>query len=262
MTALGADPSGDRLVLEQAGYQAGGRWLVEAVSLRFRSGTLTALVGPNGAGKSTLLALAAGDLEPTRGDVRVDGRPPAEWRARELALRRSVLPQEHAVRFAFSVREVVAMGRMPHAPDPAVDARIVEAALARADLAGLAQRNVQSLSGGEAARTGFARVLAQSAPIVLLDEPTAALDMRHQERVMRDARELADGGACVVAVLHDLNLAAAHADRVVMLNHGRVAADGTPREVITQAAIERVYLQPVRVIDHPYRDAPLVVMVD
>lgn len=256
------DPT-DPLVLEDVGYRIrSGRWLLQDVSLRFAAGTLTALVGPNGAGKSTLLGLMAGDLEPGQGRVLVDGRTPRAWRARELARRRAVLPQEHAVRFAFSVEEVVAMGRMPHPPDPPRDAGIVADALQTADLAGMARRDVQSLSGGEAARTGFARVLAQRTPILLLDEPTAALDLRHQERTLRHARSLADAGACVVVVLHDLNLAAAHSGRVVILDRGRVAADGPPRAVITREVIEAVYRQPVRVIDHPVRDAPLVVMAD
>ncbi|RZL87584.1 MAG: ATP-binding cassette domain-containing protein, partial [Variovorax sp.] len=178
-------------------------------------GDLLALVGPNGAGKSTLLSLAAGDQRPTAGSVDLHGRPIHQWKIAELARERSVLPQDHAVRFAFTVREVVAMGRLPHPPKPAQDAAIVEAALATADVVPLQQRDVQSLSGGEAARTGFARVLAQQTPLILLDEPTAALDLQHQERVLRSARALTREGACVIAVLHDLNLAAAYADRIV-----------------------------------------------
>jgi iron complex transport system ATP-binding protein len=170
--------------------------------------------------------------------------------------------QEHAVRFAFSVEEVVAMGRLPHPPDPAADAALVASAMDTADVAHLAQRDVQTLSGGEAARTVFARVLAQATPVLLLDEPTAALDLRHQETLLRRARGLADAGACVIVVLHDLNLAAGYSDRIVMLADGRVAADGSPREVLTQATIERVYRQAVRVIPHPTRDVPLVVTAD
>src|SRR5699024_11175285 len=129
---------------------------------------------------------------------------------------------------------------------------------ATADVLELAERNVQTLSGGEAARTAFARVLAQTTPVVLLDEPTAALDLHHQVTVLRKARALADEGACVIAVLHDLNLAAAYADRIVVLDAGRVAADGSPREVLTPELIARVYRQPVQVIEHPTRAIPLV----
>jgi len=166
------------------------------------------------------------------------------------------------VRFGFSVREVVAMGRLPHPPAPVEDARIVDASLAAADVTHLAPRDVQTLSGGEASRTAFARVLAQTTPVVFLDEPTAALDLQHQEAVLRIARGLADDGACVIVVLHDLNLAAGHADRIVMLHGGRIAADGSPRQVLTQATIERVYAQPVLVLEHPTRGVPLVVSDD
>ena len=232
------------LALEHAALVIDGRVIVDHVDLRFAPGTLTALVGPNGAGKSSLLALAAGDRRPSEGHVLVGGRPLPEWRVRELARERAVMPQDHSVRFGFGVREVVAMGRLPHDTDPARDDDIVEASLAAADLLALADRNVQTLSGGEAARTAFARVLAQDTPVVLLDEPTAALDLHHQERLLQHARRLADDGACVLAVLHDLNLASAYSDRIVMLCEGRVVADGTPREVLQRETIERVYREP------------------
>ena len=250
------------LVLDDAAYAVDGRALVEHISLAFAPGTLTALVGPNGAGKSTLLGLAAGDLRPTSGSATLHGRPINEWRAKELARERAVLPQDHAVRFAFSVREVVAMGRLPHPPDPDRDAAIVEAALVTADVTEFAQRDVQSLSGGESARAAFARVLTQQTQLVLLDEPTAALDLQHQESLLRSARALAEAGAAVIAVLHDLNLAAAYASRIVMLKNGRVQADGTPREVLTQERIASVYGQPVAVIEHPTRSIPLIVTID
>ncbi|MCD9032318.1 heme ABC transporter ATP-binding protein [Luteimonas sp. Y-2-2-4F] len=250
------------LALEQASLVIDGRTILDRVDLRFVAGSLTALVGPNGAGKSSLLSLAAGDRSPAHGRVLLGGRPIRDWKVRALARERAVMPQDHAVRFGFPVREVVAMGRLPHPADPAQDEAIVEAALSTADLLALAERDVQTLSGGEAARTAFARVLAQRTPVLLLDEPTAALDLRHQERVLRHARALADGGVCVIAVLHDLNLASAHADRIVVLDHGRVAADGTPREVLVRSVIEPVYRQPVQVIDHPTRHVPLVVTDD
>ena len=250
------------LVLSGAGYAIDGKALVQDISLAFLPGTLTALVGPNGAGKSTLLGMIAGDLPATSGQAMLRGRPIAGWRVRDLALERAVLPQDHAVRFAFSVREVVAMGRLPHPPDSVRDDAIVSEALETSDILPLEQRDVQSLSGGEAARTAFARVLAQQTPLLLLDEPTAALDLQHQESLLRSARMLARAGACVIAVLHDLNLASAYADRIVVLSKGRVAADGTPREVFTRERIESVYRQPVTVIEHPTRAIPLVVTID
>ena len=250
------------LALRDACFAVNGQMLVDSVSLDFQPGTLTALVGPNGAGKSTLLSLIAADHAPTRGSVMLQDRAIGDWRVRDLARVRSVLPQDHAVRFAFSVREVVSMGRLPHPPDPARDEAIVNTALADADVTHLAQRDVQSLSGGEAARTGFARVLTQQTPLVLLDEPTAALDLKHQEALMRSVQALTRSGTCVIAVLHDLNLAAAYADRIVMLSGGRVAGDGTPREVLTRERIEQIYGQTVTVIPHPTRPIPLIVTTD
>lgn len=250
------------LRLQQIGLRLGERQILQDVSLKFEPGTITALVGPNGAGKSTLLAVAAGDIVADTGQVTLHDQPIAQWKAQPLARERAVMPQDHAVRFAFSVEEVVAMGRLPHPPDPVRDAERIAYALTQADLHALTQREVRTLSGGEAARATFARVLAQDTPLVLLDEPTAALDLRHQERTLRAVRALADAGACVIVVVHDLNLAAGYADRIVMLEQGRVAADGSPDAVLTREHIERVYQQPVLVLRHPQRDVPLVVVAD
>ncbi|MGF6416950.1 iron complex transport system ATP-binding protein [Stenotrophomonas sp. AN71] len=236
------------------------REILHGISLSFEPGTVTALVGPNGAGKSTLLAVAAGDLRADVGEVSLLGMPLASYKAGPLARERAVMPQEHGVRFAFSVEEVVAMGRLPHPPDPILDDAQVEAAIDAAELQALRLREVQQLSGGESARTTFARVLAQDTPLLLLDEPTAALDLRHQERTLRSVRACAEAGACVIVVLHDLNLAAGYADRIVLLEQGRVAADGTPLQVLTEDNLQRVYQQDVVVLEHPRRGVPLVVV--
>ncbi|HAL21977.1 MAG TPA: heme ABC transporter ATP-binding protein [Stenotrophomonas sp.] len=236
------------------------REILHGITLDFAPGTVTALVGPNGAGKSTLLAVAAGDLRADVGDVALNGRALHAYKAGPLARERAVMPQEHGVRFAFSVEEVVAMGRLPHPPDPAVDDARVEASIDAAELQALRLREVQQLSGGESARTTFARVLAQDTPLLLLDEPTAALDLRHQERTLRSVRACAEAGACVIVVLHDLNLAAGYADRIVLLEQGRVAADGTPLQVLTEDNLQRVYQQDVVVLEHPKRGVPLVVV--
>ncbi|WP_343650877.1 heme ABC transporter ATP-binding protein [Stenotrophomonas sp.] len=236
------------------------REILHGITLDFAPGTVTALVGPNGAGKSTLLAVAAGDLRADVGDVALNGRALHAYKAGPLARERAVMPQEHGVRFAFSVEEVVAMGRLPHPPDPAVDDARVEASIDAAELQALRLREVQQLSGGESARTTFARVLAQDTPLLLLDEPTAALDLRHQERTLRSVRACAEAGACVIVVLHDLNLAAGYADRIVLLEQGRVAADGTPLQVLTEDNLQRVYQQDVVVLEHPRRGVPLVVV--
>ncbi len=236
------------------------RVILHGISLAFEPGTVTALVGPNGAGKSTLLAVAAGDLRADAGEVSLLGKPLASYKAGPLARERAVMPQEHGVRFAFSVEEVVAMGRLPHPPDAVADDAQVEAAIDAAELQALRLREVQQLSGGESARTTFARVLAQDTPLLLLDEPTAALDLRHQERTLRSVRACAEAGACVIVVLHDLNLAAGYADRIVLLEQGRVAADGTPLQVLTEDNLQRVYQQDVVVLEHPRRGVPLVVV--
>jgi len=248
------------LQFDRAGYRIGGHNILSDISLQCLPGSVTALVGPNGAGKSTLLALMAGDIAPSSGRALLCGRDISTWRARPLARMRCVLPQDHAVRFAFSVREVVAMGRLPHPSDPATDAAIVEQEMVVADIADLAERDVRRLSGGEAARAAFARILAQRTPLLLLDEPTAALDLHHQERVMQILRTRSIAGACVVIVLHDLNLAAGYADRIVMLADGQLVAHGNPAEVLTANLIRRVYRQQVEVIAHPSRDVPLVVI--
>ncbi|MEU7042769.1 heme ABC transporter ATP-binding protein [Streptomyces varsoviensis] len=239
----------------------GGRTVLAEVGLGVAAGEVLALVGPNGAGKSTLLAALAADLPAESGEVRVAGRPVADWSAPELALRRAVLPQSAAVSFPFAVEEVVRMGRAPWAGTPAEDADddAVREAMAAAEVAEFAERPFSALSGGERARVALARVLAQRAPLLLLDEPTAALDLRHQELVLRVCRERAAAGDAVVVVLHDLGLAGAYADRVAVLHEGRIAADGPPERVFDAALLTRVYRQPVEVFPHPRTGEPLVV---
>ncbi|MFF3175070.1 heme ABC transporter ATP-binding protein [Streptomyces sp. NPDC057900] len=239
----------------------GGRQVLDSIELTVHAGEVLALVGPNGAGKSTLLAALAADLPATSGTVRIDGRPVTEWSAPELALRRAVLPQSAALSFPFPVADVVRMGRAPWAgteredeDDPAV-----RAAMAATEVTAFAARPFSALSGGERARVALARVLAQRAPLLLLDEPTAALDLRHQELVLRICRERAAAGDAVVVVLHDLGLAAAYADRAAVLHDGRIAVDGPPAEVFTGALLGEVYRQPVEVFPHPRTGVPLVV---
>ncbi|EKF18333.1 heme ABC transporter ATP-binding protein [Nitratireductor pacificus] len=236
----------------------GERNLLHDVSTTCEQGSLTALVGPNGAGKSTLLAVVAGDRQCDRGTVRLLDKEVSRYSVRELAQIRSVFPQGSMIRFGYTVEEVVTMGRAFRDLPPDGDGDAVLDAMISTEVEHMAFRNAQTLSGGEQARTTFARVVVQATPVVLLDEPTAALDLRHQERVLTRARALARAGATVVAVLHDLNLAAAYADKVVLLDDGRVAADGEPWEVLTQELIERVYRQEVRVLEHPVRGCPVI----
>ncbi|MEV5544962.1 heme ABC transporter ATP-binding protein [Streptomyces sp. NPDC052309] len=234
--------------------------VLDGVGITVRAGEVLALVGPNGAGKSTLLGALAADLPVADGVVRVHGRPAEQWSARELGLRRSVLPQSASLSFPFRVEEVVRMGRAPWAGtdlEDEDDAAVAEA-MARTEVTAFAGRPFSALSGGERARVALARVLAQRTALLLLDEPTAALDLRHQELVLRLCRERARAGDAVVVVLHDLGLAAAHAHRAAVLCAGRVAADGPPAEVFSGRLLSEVYDQPVEVFPHPRTGAVLV----
>lgn len=257
-----ARPAPGTVTLRATGLtvQRGARTVLEDVDFQVAAGEIVALVGPNGAGKSSLLAALAGELAPSTGTVQLEGQALTHWTHADMARRRAVLPQSHAVGFPFTAREVVAMGRAPwlHTPAAEHDDDLIAAALAATDVTHLAGRVFPSLSGGERARVALARVLAQDTATLLLDEPTAALDIGHQEAVLRLAAARAAEGAAVVVVVHDLGVAAAYADRVTVLDGGRVAADGPPREVLTRGLLTRIYRHPVDVFDHPTTGAQLV----
>jgi iron complex transport system ATP-binding protein len=242
-------------VLEARGVRVrlGDREVLAGVDLAVSPGELVALVGPNGAGKSTLLHALTGDVGLASGSVELDGRELGAMRALELARRRAVLTQSNEVSFPFTAVEVVEMGRAPWRGRPEADeddARIAAAA-EDAEVTDLLERRITELSGGERARVAFARVRAQSCEIVLLDEPTASLDIRHQERVLARLADHARTGGAAVVVLHDLDLAAAYADRVVVLDGGRVRADGPPQLAFSSALLTDVYRHPlsVQVVD-------------
>lgn len=241
------------------GVQIDGNRILAGVDLALAAGEVLALVGPNGAGKSTLLSVLSGDVTATHGRVELLGRPIGAHRHRELARERAVLTQENQLSFPFTVADVVAMGRSPWARTPELeeDETAIAAAIEATDVGHLVGRRFTSLSGGEKARVSLARVLAQRTRIVLLDEPTAALDLRHQEDVMRIVRELAAGGTGVLVVIHDLSLAAAYADRVAVVADGTIAAVGAPEHVLTEELVSRVYGLPVEVARHGGR--PLIV---
>ncbi|MEV8631199.1 heme ABC transporter ATP-binding protein [Streptosporangium sp. NPDC051023] len=220
---------------------AGPARLLADVSLRVGPGELVAVVGPNGAGKSSLLSVLAGDVAPSSGSVTLGGRPLRSLRPARLARMRAVLPQRVTVAFPFTAAEVVAMGLYGSRLTAVEEEKLLEGAMAVTDVAHLAARAYPTLSGGEQARVSLARVLVQRAPVLLLDEPTAALDIRHQEQVMCVARDRSAAGDTVVVVLHDLNLAAAYAGRVVVMRSGAVVADGSPAEVFAPDVLSEVY---------------------
>ncbi|MGV9666521.1 heme ABC transporter ATP-binding protein [Nocardia niigatensis] len=257
------EPGAVTLRARNVSAKRGDRTVLEGIDFPVIAGQIVALVGPNGAGKSTLLAALAGELELAGGSVELDGHALTHWTHLDMARRRAVLPQSHTVGFPFRAREVVAMGRAPWARTVRQDHddEAIAAAMAATDVERFAARPFPALSGGERARVALARVLAQDTATLLLDEPTAALDLGHQEQVLRLARARAAAGAAVVVVLHDLGVAAAYADRVAVLEAGRIAADGPPREILTPELLTRVYRHPVDVFDHPVTGAQLVLPV-
>lgn len=256
------------ITLHDITVRIGDATLVHNAALEIAPGRFTAVVGPNGAGKTTLLRVATGELDPSTGTVSMDGRPLGAWAPREQARRRATLPQQSHLRFAFPVLEVVLMGRTPHlrGVESARDWSIAEAALDAVGLSDLSDRRFPTLSGGEQQRVHLARALAQiwTPPddgnrYLLLDEPTASLDLAHQHQVLSIAAQRARDGVGVLAVLHDLNLAAQYANHVVMLRDGTVWADGPPHDVFTPEGIQSVFGCPVQVLDHPVQACPLIV---
>jgi len=220
------------------GYE--GRGVLHGANVRFRAGRLTALLGPNGAGKSTILRIAAGELRQDSGRALFKGVELAKWKPRELARTRALLPQASQLDFPFSVAEVALLGRAPHMDgrERPEDLQIAREALALAGMESFAARDYTTLSGGERQRVQLARVLAQvwrrEGCALLLDEPVANLDPAHQHDTLSLAREWAGSGACVVAILHDANLALRHADDAVVLHEGRVFAQGAAQTAIVR----------------------------
>lgn len=254
------------LSAESITLHLGGRPILEAVDLSVGPGEFLALVGPNGAGKSSLLRLMAGSLKPTSGRVCLDGLMLERQDPRSLACRRAVLPQSSLLNFPFTVHEVVCLGRSPHRTGAARDRQVAEEVMALTEVLPLAGRRYTELSGGERQRVELARVLAQIWPestgesetektrYLLLDEPTSSLDLRHQQTVMRVARRLAARGFGVLAVLHDLNLAARNADRLALLapgsegQGGYLVRQGAPAEVLEADLLSAVYETPLALL--------------
>lgn len=235
---------------------------VYRVDLSLAAGSLHAILGPNGSGKSTLMRAAAGVLPAEEGEVVVEGRPLSQWPRKELARTIAAVTQSESIPFPLSVRELVSMGRYPHlgalSAHQAKDDGVVADALARCDVDHLADRLVQTLSGGELQRVRIARALAQEPRILLLDEPTAALDIGHEMAILELLRNAADAGTAVLWVTHHLDVAGRFADVMTLMSCGRVVAAGTPQEVLTAETLQQVYQWPVRVQMDPDDGAPRV----
>jgi iron complex transport system ATP-binding protein len=242
------------LELTDVSVRRGARPVLERVRAAVAPGELVGLVGPNGAGKTTLMKAALG-LLPAEGRVRLGGTPLAALTPRERALRAAYLPQEREIAWALTVEHLVALGRIPHrragAPLATADRAAVEAALALTDARGLRHRVANELSGGERARVLIARALAQDAPLLVADEPTAGLDPAHALGLMAAFRGLAIRGRGVLASLHDLGLAARWCDRLLLLDRGRLVAEGPPDAVLSPERLAAVY----GIIAHIGRDA-------
>lgn len=265
------------LSCEQLGLNLNGVSLLRGIDLQMPSGSVTAILGPNGAGKTSLLRCLSGEQIPSEGHVILAGRELAQWSSLDRATMMAVLPQQSPLSFPFTAREVVMLGRTPHSVGRQRDAHVVKEALALVDGDYLADRLYPQLSGGEKQRIQLARVLAQiwlppSAPepvpssaealkprVLLLDEPTAAFDLAHQQMTLDIARHMADEGVAVVMVLHDLNLAARCADQLVLLQCGEVMAQGVASDVLRVETIKQVFAVDVEVSTHPVSGRPLVI---
>ena len=228
---------------------------LDGVSLAVEPGRLVAVAGPNGSGKTTLVRALLGHLPLEAGEALLDGRPVREWPAGAVARGVGVVTQREEIVFPLSVRQTVFLGRYPHlgplTAEGAADVAAVAAALRRCDIESLADRRVDTLSGGEWQRVRVARALAQEPRILVLDEPTAALDVRHEMELFELIRVLVNDGLAGLVITHQLNLAARFADRIVLLSGGRVAADGSPDEVFRPDVLARVFEWPLAVTRLP-----------
>lgn len=243
-----------------------GKALLHDINLQLAPGQVLGILGPNGAGKTSLLNLLCGATTLTGGQMLLGDRPMADWSIRQRACAQAVLPQQSSLNFPYTVEEVVLLGRTPHATGSIVDGEVVTAALEATDTSSLRQRLYTQLSGGERQRVQLARVFAQvwraqDAPLrlLLLDEPTAALDLSHQKLIMESVANLAGQGSAVVIVLHDFNLAARYTDLCLVLDCGRQRALGSPADIFTKELFREVFEVDVTVGAHPTADIPLVI---
>jgi len=251
------------LAADEVSFAYGPRAVLSDVSLAVAPGELVGVIGPNGGGKTTLVRVLSGVLAPRAGSVQLRGIPLTAWRRRDLARRLAVVPQDPTLAYPFTALEVVLMGRAAHLPalgfPRAHDLGVARAAMARLDVGSLEDRPLDCLSGGERQRVLLARALAQEPDVLLLDEPTTHLDLRHQAGIYDVVAELRRIRAiAVVSVLHDLNLAALYCDRLVLLAGGRVVCEGPPAAVLTRAVLTSAYATDVYVGTNELTGGPIV----
>lgn len=247
-------------------FSIGTKKIIDAVPFHAHGGETVAICGPNGAGKSTLLRILSGEVHPQTGSVLLEEKDIHRWDTKQLATRRAVLHQESLLSFPFLVQEVVQLGRYPY-PTSQEDTEIVHTCLKKVGMYAYKHRIYTSLSGGEKQRVHLARVLAQleentSTPkVLMLDEPTSALDLSHQEGTLKIATEYAKKKKyAVIVVLHDLNLAAAWADRIVFLKNGALHTEGSPYEILTSEIIYDIYDVSTHIMKHPDTHRPFVIV--
>jgi iron complex transport system ATP-binding protein len=250
------------LSIRNVTFQYGSAPVLKGASLEVRSGSFLGLLGPNGSGKTTLLRIAAGLLKPGGGSVAVCGRPAVEMSRAEMARHLALLPQSPTLPLTFIARDLVMMGRTPFlgllGRESREDLLIVERAMEMARCGDLAERRLEELSGGERQRVLLARALAQEPRVLLMDEPTAHMDMRHQIGVADLVVDLVRDGLAAVGVFHDLNLAACYCDRVAVLHRGTIVVEGPPAEVMREGLLSHVFGVDLCLVDHPRSPVPAV----
>ncbi|MCF2856317.1 heme ABC transporter ATP-binding protein [Pseudoalteromonas sp. SMS1] len=253
------------LECKNVGITRGNKRIIHDLSFTASQGEFIVLLGENGAGKSTLLSAICDDLNYS-GEVLFNGKSMVQYAPQKLATQRAMLLQNNRVNFAFSAAELIAMGRYPYHETAHAQANEVNDIIGQLALESLVDRDVTVLSGGEFQRVQFARCIAQlnahqahtTGKLMLLDEPTSALDLHHQHTTLSKAKTFAEQGNCVIAVLHDLNLASLYADRILLLHHGNIYHDGDPKDVLRPEVLQPIYRAGMQINLHPSFQIPMI----